>query len=129
MQIWILDPIPGWSPSRSPMSRLQQAPKHQLADPALAARILGLTARTLAGPTGAHLAGPRGRTASHAVTGQRSPRGFRFGSRVGGAVRSPLGETRQRAGLGLDQLPALARSDEPGQRRERAAPVEGQVDP
>ena len=32
-QVWLLDPVPGWSPSRSPMTRLQQAPKHQLARP------------------------------------------------------------------------------------------------
>lgn len=57
-QLWLLDPVPGWSPSRSPISRLQVAPKHQLADPALAARLLNLSADTLATPTGAHLAGP-----------------------------------------------------------------------
>ena len=45
-QIRVLDPVPGWSPSRSPMSRLQQAPKHQLVDPALALRLLGLSAST-----------------------------------------------------------------------------------
>lgn len=42
-QLWLLDPIPGWSPSLSALSRLQQAPKHHLADPALAARLLGAT--------------------------------------------------------------------------------------
>lgn len=57
-QLWLLDPVPGWSPSRSPMSRLQQAPKHQLADPALAARLLNLSARSLASPAGAAMAGP-----------------------------------------------------------------------
>ncbi len=57
-QLWLLDPVPGWSPSRSPMTRLQQAPKHQLADPALAARILNLSAGTLGSPTGSHMAGP-----------------------------------------------------------------------
>lgn len=57
-QLWLLDPVPGWSPSRNPIARLQQAPKHQLADPALAARLLNLSARTLATATGAHLAGP-----------------------------------------------------------------------
>ncbi|MGA4507862.1 ATP-binding protein [Propionibacteriaceae bacterium G1746] len=57
-QLWLLDPVPGWSPSRSPLTRLQQAPKHQLADPGLAARALGLSARTLLSPSGAHLAGP-----------------------------------------------------------------------
>ena len=34
-QLWLLDPVPGWSPSRGSLTRLQQAPKHQLADPAL----------------------------------------------------------------------------------------------
>lgn len=57
-QLFLLDPVPGWSPSRNPMRRLQQAPKHQLADPGLAAALLGLSAESLAGPRGAHLAGP-----------------------------------------------------------------------
>lgn len=57
-QLWLLDPVPGWSHSRNPLSRLQQAPKHQLADPALAARLLNLSASALASPQGAHMAGP-----------------------------------------------------------------------
>lgn len=57
-QVFVLDPVPGWSPSRSPLTRLQQAPKHQLADPGLAARLLGLSAASLAKPVGAHMAGP-----------------------------------------------------------------------
>jgi predicted AAA+ superfamily ATPase len=56
--LWLLDPVPGWSPSRNPMTRLQQAPKHQLADPALAARLLNLSAATLATAVGAAMAGP-----------------------------------------------------------------------
>lgn len=46
-QLWLLDPVPGWVPSHSPLQRLQQAPKHHLADPALAARLLGATAGSL----------------------------------------------------------------------------------
>lgn len=57
-QLWLLDPVPGWSPSRSRISRLQQAPKHQLADPALSARLLNLSATGLASPSGAAMAGP-----------------------------------------------------------------------
>lgn len=57
-QLFLLDPVPGWSSSRSPLSRLQQAPKHQLVDPALAARLLSVTAATLGTPAGAHMAGP-----------------------------------------------------------------------
>ncbi|WP_159298293.1 DUF4143 domain-containing protein, partial [Raoultella terrigena] len=34
-----------------------QAPKHQIADPALAARLLGLDATALGSPRGAHMAG------------------------------------------------------------------------
>lgn len=40
-QLWLLDPIPGWTPGRNPFTRLGAAPKHHLADPALAARLLG----------------------------------------------------------------------------------------
>ena len=57
-QLRLLDPVPGWSPSRSPFTRLQQAPKHQLVDPALAATLLGATASSLATPRDSHLAGP-----------------------------------------------------------------------
>ncbi len=57
-KLWLLDPVFGWSPSNSPFRRLQQAPKHQLADPALAARLLGLTAEGLLSGAGAHMAGP-----------------------------------------------------------------------
>jgi predicted AAA+ superfamily ATPase len=40
--LWLLDEIPPWIPSRNHLDRLGQSPKHQLADPALAARLLGL---------------------------------------------------------------------------------------
>ena len=40
-QIWMLDPVPGWLPVNNHLARLAQAPKHHLADPALAARLLG----------------------------------------------------------------------------------------
>ena len=46
-RLWILDPVPAWIPSRNPISRLSHPPKRQLADPALAARLLGATAETL----------------------------------------------------------------------------------
>jgi predicted AAA+ superfamily ATPase len=41
-QLWILEPLPGWNPSRSFTSRLAHPPKHHLADPALAAALLGV---------------------------------------------------------------------------------------
>lgn len=46
-RLWILDPVPAWQPTRRRLSRLAAAPKHQLADPALAARLLGATPEAL----------------------------------------------------------------------------------
>lgn len=45
--LWLLDPIPAWTPSGSALTRLGQAPKHHLADPALAARLLALSGDAL----------------------------------------------------------------------------------
>lgn len=39
-RLWILDPIPGWIPSRNQIARLSASPKHHLVDPALAASLL-----------------------------------------------------------------------------------------
>lgn len=49
-QLWILDPVPPWLPSGGELSRLKLSPKHQLADPALAARLLNHTPETLLAP-------------------------------------------------------------------------------
>jgi len=46
-RLWIIDPVPAWLPGRNRISRLAQHPKHQLADPALAARLLGVDAQAL----------------------------------------------------------------------------------
>ena len=40
-RLWIIDALPAWLPSRNPLARLSSPPKHHLADPALAARLLG----------------------------------------------------------------------------------------
>lgn len=40
-KIWIVDPVPAWNYSSNPLNRLIAAPKHHLADPALAARAMG----------------------------------------------------------------------------------------
>jgi uncharacterized protein len=42
-RLWILEPVPAWSPSRSHLTRLNSAGKHQISDPALAARLVGAT--------------------------------------------------------------------------------------
>jgi len=41
-RLWIVDPVLAWLPTRNHLSRLAQPPKHHLADPALATRLLGL---------------------------------------------------------------------------------------
>lgn len=56
-RLWVTEPVPAWSPARNDLSRLAQSPKHQLVDPAIAARLRGvgvgaLLEGTLAGPLG-----------------------------------------------------------------------------
>jgi predicted AAA+ superfamily ATPase len=46
-RLWILDPVPAWRPTLRPLSKLTAAPKHQLTDPALAARLLGADVSSL----------------------------------------------------------------------------------
>jgi predicted AAA+ superfamily ATPase len=46
-RLWLVDPVPAWMPTRNRIRRLSSPPKHQLADPALAARLLGLDAEAL----------------------------------------------------------------------------------
>ncbi len=41
-QLWMIEPVPAWTPARNRLRRLGASPVHQLADPALAARLLGL---------------------------------------------------------------------------------------
>jgi len=40
-RLFVVDPVPAWVPARNPISRLTGPPKHHLADPALAASLLG----------------------------------------------------------------------------------------
>lgn len=46
-QLWLLDPVPAWIPGRNAFSRLAATPKHHLADPAFAARLLGAEVSSL----------------------------------------------------------------------------------
>lgn len=59
--LWLLDPIPAWAPTGSALSRVGQSPKHHLADPALAARLLALTPDALLNGEGQPL-GPQSGT-------------------------------------------------------------------
>lgn len=54
-RLWILEPLHAWIPSHNVLTRLTQAPKHHLTDPALAARLAGVDSAALLagdGPTG-----------------------------------------------------------------------------
>lgn len=46
-RMWLLDEVPAWTGSGNMLTALGQTPKHHLADPGLAARLLGATSRTL----------------------------------------------------------------------------------
>lgn len=46
-RLFILDPVPAWTPALAPLRRLTRTPKHHLVDPALAARLAGVGASGL----------------------------------------------------------------------------------
>jgi uncharacterized protein len=46
-RLWLLDAVPAWIPSRNYFTRLAHPDRHQLADPALAAALLGIGADAL----------------------------------------------------------------------------------
>ena len=46
-RLFVLEPLHAWAPTFNHLSRLSAAPKHHLADPALAARLLGMNAAAL----------------------------------------------------------------------------------
>jgi len=52
-RLWIIEPVPAWLPTRNHISALAVAPKHQLVDPALAARLLGVESSALLSGTAA----------------------------------------------------------------------------
>jgi predicted AAA+ superfamily ATPase len=58
-RLWLVDPVPGWLPSRNQLARLTQTPKHHLADPALAARLLGVDEDALLTGTSGSVLTPR----------------------------------------------------------------------
>ena len=45
--LWVIEDVPAWLPTRNYLRRLASAPVHQLADPALAARLLEVNADAL----------------------------------------------------------------------------------
>jgi len=51
-RLWVLDPLPAWSPTLSHLRRLGMASKHHLVDPALAAALLDASEESLLGEPG-----------------------------------------------------------------------------
>jgi predicted AAA+ superfamily ATPase len=46
-RIFVLDPVPAWTPAFTPLRRLTRTPKHHLLDPALAASLVGVDKEAL----------------------------------------------------------------------------------
>jgi predicted AAA+ superfamily ATPase len=59
-RVWVLDEVPAWIPANNPLRELGQSPKHQLADPALAAQLLGTSPQALLSGRGSLLTRPDG---------------------------------------------------------------------
>ncbi|MCY3538922.1 MAG: DUF4143 domain-containing protein [bacterium] len=57
--LWLIEDVPAWLPTRNRLRRLGSAPMHQLADPALAARLLEVNAEALLDGRGCGRAMPR----------------------------------------------------------------------
>ncbi len=76
-RLWIVDPVPAWLPTRNRISRLSAPPKHQLVDPAIAARLLGVDVGGLLG----------GAAVGRDITGENTVLGALFESLVTVSVR------------------------------------------
>ncbi|MCD6727001.1 MAG: DUF4143 domain-containing protein [Solirubrobacteraceae bacterium] len=87
-RLYLLDPVPGWKPTRGHIARLTEPSKHHLADPALATTLLGLTShQLLAGKQPANVV-PRDGTFLGALFES-------FGHPVGAGVRAGGGGLRR----------------------------------
>lgn len=53
--LWMIEEVPAWSPTHSHLRNLASAPVHQMADPAIAARLLDASADSLMGGRGRFL--------------------------------------------------------------------------
>jgi predicted AAA+ superfamily ATPase len=58
-RLWLIDELPAWLAGENHYSRLKKTPKHYLADPAFAVRLLGINEEHLTGRK--RLSGPSGR--------------------------------------------------------------------
>lgn len=136
-RLWLLDPVSAWTPSRNYFSRLARPEKHQLADPALAARLLGVGVDALLGPSlrgAGHTIGPglraggRGRRPASENEGWTAGGGPHRGSsgRTGAGCGGQDGQRRvrpRRAAPALDEEAARPRPRGRDHRHDRQACV------
>ncbi|MCY4516150.1 MAG: DUF4143 domain-containing protein [Acidimicrobiaceae bacterium] len=85
--LWLIESLPAWLPTRNRLRRLAAAPKHHLADPALALRCLGLDDTALL----------EGRTTDYPMPRDGSLLGAMFESLVALSVRVYAQANRARA--------------------------------
>lgn len=57
--LWVIDDVAAWLPTRNRLRRLASAPQHHLCDPAIAARLLSVTAEALLDGSDGTPAAPR----------------------------------------------------------------------
>jgi predicted AAA+ superfamily ATPase len=93
-RLFILDPVPAWVPSLSPLKRLAGAPKHHLVDPALTARLVGVDSAGLLRGEGGVLT-PRDGTLLGALFESLATQAVRV---VAQASRADVGHLRTRNG-------------------------------
>ncbi|MCY4133647.1 MAG: DUF4143 domain-containing protein [bacterium] len=91
--MWLVEPVPAWQPMGNPLSRLKRGPKHHLADPCLAARLLKASEDSL-------LSG----NASHAVPDMGSGSGLLLGALFESLVSLNVRVYAQAAGASVGHL-------------------------
>lgn len=93
-RLWILDELPAWAGPRRHLASLTQAPKHHLADPALAARILNVGAGAVLDSPWPGGVTPRGGTLLGALFESLVTLGVRVGADAAGATVAHLRTAR-----------------------------------
>lgn len=78
-RLYLIDPVPGWIPGRNQLNRLTQAPRHHMADPALAARLLGVDEGALLSGTMSPIFDPEVHSLSRSLTKTAPRDGTLFG--------------------------------------------------
>ena len=106
-RVWVADPLPAWLPTNNHLARLATSPKHHLADPALAARLVGADRDSLLAGEGPALV-PRDGTFLGALFESQAALDVRVFAQ---AAEATVGHLRDRNGRHEIDL-VVARSDQ-----------------